>query len=164
MCQLVWSVLGFMWLTLWGCQHYFCISFFFFFENALVLISFSFFFSQFWFWRSQRMFFWLKYMNVNEKEFKPLLMKFWKLKNCLRFECVNLMIHFSNVQICLFSKIFVVNVQFILFLREITLWPTFMFPSLVILTLWNWLWSCQMGRQLKSSVVWYSMEKIVLFL
>ena len=60
-------------------------------------------------------------MNVNEKGFKQLLMKFWRLKNCLRFECVNLMIHFSNLQTCFFSEIFVVDVQFIPFLREMTL-------------------------------------------
>ena len=67
------------------------------------------------------MFFLVEIYECQRKRIQAIVDEIWKLKNCLRFECVNLMIHFSNVQICLFSKIFIVNVQFILFLREITL-------------------------------------------
>ena len=57
-------------------------------------------------------------MKVNKKEFKRLLTKFWRLRNCQRFEFVNLMVCFFNLQICLSSRIFIVDIQFILFLKK----------------------------------------------
>ena len=71
-----------------------------FFENLLMNDFngfFFFFFSAVLILKEPKNDFLVKYMKVNKKGFKQLLMKFWKLRSCQRFEFADLMISFFNL-------------------------------------------------------------------